>query len=479
MASIIIYGGAVQQARNVLRSAQISTMLETLRVVLWNQAGTAGTNIGSAFSGLLVKWSADLLADAQGPAVAIKRLQDAHARLIQFDNGTDIFDVFAVGDGLRGIGEYFELGGGGARGKQVEDLRRGLRNKIAFNVANRARKPVPDFALQEWPDLGIFKFNLLDRSTVKYMERFYGPYIGADISGTTTDSLAVLAAFNADTLGDDDLTKSLDQAMFDGEELVPIATMVLQYHHSLMETGLALSLSSSAMGGSSVLPEFNFYNFRSLGQKHMQEAPAAALMHGNKVLSRDLAGRGLVVLRDLIDINLNPYADVEIGLLVENPTDSSVFTLNSKYDKFYRERKRQSQQNYFYQHGDPSLAAVANDMAGLNIGDAVTFDNLIAMNSIELAELKLEGRAFDDLQAALQAAGGGLRVANAPSNAANSQAANGGQQSAPLQASQVVHGNQSSASANQAAQQETAQQLAKQVDKATLQKALSLLAMQH
>ncbi|WP_068086233.1 hypothetical protein [Polycladidibacter stylochi] len=475
MAPIIIYGQAVQEARNVLRSAQISTMFDVLRTVLYSGEKPDNSYFGSAFSNLFTKWVLKLQADAEGSARAVTQINRAAAFVKQFNTGNQVDDVFAVGDALRAVGEYFELGGGGDYGTQIEAFRKGLRNKIAFNTASRARQPILDFAINEWPDLGIFKNHLLDRSTVKFMERFYGPYIGADISGTTTDSLAVLAAFNMSVLGYKDLKNNAEAAIAAGEELVPISTMVLQYHHSLMETGLALSLSSDAMDDASAIKNYNFYNFVDLGGVHPNKTIKPVLEHGNLVLERDLGGRGLVVLRDLIDIQGNPYADVEIGLLMETPRSSDIFNLKEKYGVFYHERKDQALDNYQFNHDNPSLAGVAHDMPGMNVGDDVTFNELIAMNSVELGVLASESKAFNSLLEAIKSVGdGAVRQSQVEHSQANaSQATAGASQQKVVQGQAATDAQVKDSKQNDAKKNESGKP---KIDLDKLQEALRLLS---
>ncbi|ADZ71455.1 hypothetical protein SL003B_3032 [Polymorphum gilvum SL003B-26A1] len=402
---MIIYGAAVQEARNRLRSAQISTMVDALNSLLF----LPGTEFPSAFAGAFSTWVGSLQA-VPNNARANAALAAAKVRAKQFADATTIYDIFAIGDVLRYLGEFFEFGGD----PTVDDFRKGLRNQIAFNEANRARRPVPDVLTAELPDLGIFKNRLLDRSVVKYMERFYGPYLGADISGTTTDALDVLAYY-IESLSQQPIGKATLQAgaaseISLGYELVPIATMVLQYHHSLVECGLALALPSvSASPGAAAtaaeLDAFNPYDFGTLTNQGTSEAVQKVVAGGNATLDLDLAGTGLVVLRDAIDIERSPYADVEIGLLVSNPRTNPLFQLQQTYRTFSEKRVDQMLSgDWIYQKSDPSLAAIAeNKFDDL----AIDFDDLIKMNSLDL---KASGHAHGLLDPALAAAGGGLHA---------------------------------------------------------------------
>jgi len=413
MPTFVIYGRAVQQARNLLRSAQISTMFDVLSNELFRTGTASASTFASAFSTWLNKLP------AEGPKKAQQKLAAAKIRNNDFvaPDGT-ILDVFAIGDVLRLVGEYIEEGGGGDNSATIEAFRSQLRNQIAFNKANRARVPVPGFDLTEHPDLGIFKLQLLNRSTVKYMERFYGPYIGADISGTTTDALDVLAYYLATLAGPKNLSEARLQgeagsAIRLGEELVPIASMVLQYHHSLMECGLALSLASQAMSPgdqetAAALKSFNFYDFETLNNDAEREPITPVLKNGNKTLAANLAGRGLAVIRDVIDIDGNDYMDTEIGLLFENPATNPLFNINDQYATFESERKTQAINENQIVNGDPPLVAYAAGRFGNATYAGVSFNELKKMNSLDLKNLendKGKGVVFGDLDEALVAAG--------------------------------------------------------------------------
>lgn len=416
---IIIYGRAVQDARNRLRSAQISTMTDVLVAELFKP----GTGDGTAFATVFAGWVKKLPAmddsvgsslDKRAAKAANRALSAAQVRADDFVTSSGaIQDIYAIGDMLRYVGEYFEFGGGGqdATVNAVNQFRDGLRNQLAFNKANRARRPVTDYDLTEWPDLGIFKNELLDRSVVKYMERFYGPYIGADISGTTTDALDVLAYYVAGASGTGSLYIDAGAAIGLGEEMVPIATMVLQYHHSLMECGLALSLSSKSMQPSSLtdgaaLKRFNFYDYSTFTNSSTIDPIASVMTRGNQTLARDLAGRGLVIIRDAIDINDNPYADTEIALLLDDPANNRLFDLNSQYTPFAEKRREvMMTEEGYYQNCNPSLTAYASRQFGNLAVAGKSYDDIIRMNSIDLAALQATAPTlvFDNLDAALKA----------------------------------------------------------------------------
>lgn len=399
MSTIVIYSQAVQEARNRLRSAQISTMFEVLGSVLFDKGKASGFL-------LVLKDAIEKLPEPREdkPKAANARM-NAQTRIEQSVKGTSVQDLFAVGDALRYVGEYIEFGGAPA---SVKDFRRELRNKTAFDSANRARELTPDYDLSEWPQLGIFLHHLLDRSVVKYMERCYGPYIGADISGTTTDSLAALAylewLYYHDSKApgpDSGALKVWAEQAERRDELVPIASMVLQYHHSLLECGLALSLIPSNV--MQTIDSFKFYDFTTLVSEG-NEKSKQILSTGNRTLQADLAGRGLVVIRDAIDIENNPYVDCEIGLLLAN--DNPLFKLGQDQYQLFRDA-RQNQimtSDGFYQKSDPSLLGVSSQMGeGLGLSD-IRLNALVRGSSSDLKQWHEEsGRSnyMDDLDEAL------------------------------------------------------------------------------
>jgi hypothetical protein len=70
-------------------------------------------------------------------------------------------------------------------------------------------------------------------STVLKIDRMFGLLVGADISGTTTDSTLLVEVYGA----------SGSQQLHSGYYLLPAATIVYNLHHTLIEVALALSLN--------------------------------------------------------------------------------------------------------------------------------------------------------------------------------------------------------------------------------------------
>ncbi|WP_242112311.1 hypothetical protein [Luteimonas aquatica] len=404
MSAVVIYGNAVQEARNRLRSAHASTMFEALSAAL---SGSGHDAQASEFNRVVLETIKNL-PEPVGNAVAKERLDKAKTRFAQAVQGDTLHDLFAIGDALRELGDYLAEGGGGADWKAFV---RSVRDAYAFNQsANRARQPIPDFDMSQWPQLGVFKFKLLDRSVVKYMERFYGPYLGADISATTTDSLVALAYLLSQMVPSPASTRQVDAqiAIEEGLALIPVASMVLQYHHTLIECELALSLTVPALytdprHDGTRLAEADFYDFTVL--TNGGDALRDVLEAGNQTLAGELKGHRLVVLRDLIDIRDNPYADCEIGLLLP-PSARSLFQLGTHYRAFAQARKKQiMSRDGVFQKADPSLYGIAEefeadlDLPTTGSGGDIDLSDLVRMNSIDLKALG--AAAFDDLDKAL------------------------------------------------------------------------------
>jgi len=404
MAPIVIYGNAVQDARNRLRSAQISTMVEVLRNALF--AGTDET--AATFAKELQADIMALPAPPAGNARAQAALSNAQDRIAAFVSGNDIRDVFAVGDALRYVGEYMEFGGAP---QTVEAFRAGLRNAQAFNRSNRARIPVADYVQTERPDLGLFKWQLTDSSVVKYMERFYGSYLGADISGTTTDALAALSYLMWIKIRPNPTQENLQfQAEVEiatGRELVPIAAMVLQYHHSLLECGLALALTSTAMANKPAIASYNLYDYATLVNSGSAPSLDQLLTNGNQTLASDLGGYGLAVIRDFIDIDGADYANCEIALLTPNPAGSAMFSIGTQYQTFADGRRGQAVgEDGGYAKGDPTLRSIATGFAALTGLDTESLTDLTAADRSDLDGMKAAAPTvyFDNLDAALATA---------------------------------------------------------------------------
>ncbi len=89
---------------------------------------------------------------------------------------------------------------------------------------------------------GANQWVLTEQSTVKKIDMVFGLPFAADISGTTTDTMHFISGYT-------DL-RDKDPIIF----MLPLATIVSQYHHSLLEVALAMSLKKI------ISYEIGFYN---------------------------------------------------------------------------------------------------------------------------------------------------------------------------------------------------------------------------
>lgn len=83
---------------------------------------------------------------------------------------------------------------------------------------------------------GVSMNTLLPGSTVRAMDRLFGLPEGADISGTTADAL-----FTLETL----LSCTAEKYRLATASLLPLAAMVSQYHHTILESALTLTMNES------------------------------------------------------------------------------------------------------------------------------------------------------------------------------------------------------------------------------------------
>jgi hypothetical protein len=87
---------------------------------------------------------------------------------------------------------------------------------------------------------GIKGTGLLNLSTVKKIDFVFGLPEGCDISGTTADSIFFMRHVNAFIEG---LPERISADMIPLVQLLPVATMVSQAHHTLLECALTLTLN--------------------------------------------------------------------------------------------------------------------------------------------------------------------------------------------------------------------------------------------
>ncbi len=90
---------------------------------------------------------------------------------------------------------------------------------------------------------GVDRFRLLPDSNVRRIDAVFGLPEGADISGTTTDSIFFVESVNS-FFEEVQQYRSFDANWLPVVQLLPLTTMVSHAHHTLLESALALTLNS-------------------------------------------------------------------------------------------------------------------------------------------------------------------------------------------------------------------------------------------
>lgn len=134
----------------------------------------------------------------------------------------------------------------------IGQLIKSLQNKQAFTkTTNRIRVKRRDI-LEQVPGVGITQWYLPSDDVLGTIDRLLGYYETGDISGTTTDSLAVLATLQ--TLRDykfggvDAIKVKIAALINNGLAFNSFAGMVIQMHHSLPECMMAINLMPRNLG---------------------------------------------------------------------------------------------------------------------------------------------------------------------------------------------------------------------------------------
>lgn len=111
-----------------------------------------------------------------------------------------------------------------------------------------------DYKLETWDDLeqllwrtkavaGISSSKLQEKSTVNQMDRMFGLPRGADISGTTADSIFALdRTFRTEFEGNEQEFENIRDSL-PLLQLLPLVTMVYAQHHTLLECAFTLTLN--------------------------------------------------------------------------------------------------------------------------------------------------------------------------------------------------------------------------------------------
>lgn len=196
-----------------------------------------------------------------------------HGSLANLANAVPTLTASECSDVIRLYGEVVEKGGQTAKAaekaggssplqpyKQLDTQRMSFRQGgDPVWVAGRQRDrvdaqhpmPPPDNAAKEFVASqhgGISASLLRDGSTVLKIDRVFGLMEAADISGTTTDSIFFVHRYSslfAQQFQQQLLRGALDDPIY---QLLALATLVAGGHHSVLESGLSLSLNQGVTG---------------------------------------------------------------------------------------------------------------------------------------------------------------------------------------------------------------------------------------
>ena len=150
-------------------------------------------------------------------------------------------DVAAHQGSTRPAGGYFDT-------SEQGDRQRGGRNTpigaaVYHPHSDAARSAVGQSAWSA-PQGGIFRYRLLHTSNVRRIDAVFGLPEGADISGTTSDSMFFMEHVNSyfEAVGQ---SCTFDANWLPVIQLLPLVTMVSQGHHTLLESALSLTLNEN------------------------------------------------------------------------------------------------------------------------------------------------------------------------------------------------------------------------------------------
>jgi hypothetical protein len=173
------------------------------------------------------------------PAVQVERRLERMISRLQGGFAADANDLSEL---IRVIGAWLEMGGGHG----APDINIALRTGGAWgrDVRQREDRNKPGHAIEphvaaSWvrpkfgKQSGLEMFRVNRNDLCKRIDLLFGLLKGATISGTTTDTVLVLEAFGAG-LG-----------LHPGYYLFPVATIAASLHHTLLEAGLALTLTGA------------------------------------------------------------------------------------------------------------------------------------------------------------------------------------------------------------------------------------------
>jgi len=126
------------------------------------------------------------------------------------------------------------------------DRRRGGKNTPVggglYHAHTDAARTAVRHSAWEGTEGGISRFRLLSDSNVRVIDAVFGLPEGADISGTTADSIFFVEHVNA-FFTDVQQFKTFSADWLPVVQLLPLATMVAHGHHTLLESALTLTLN--------------------------------------------------------------------------------------------------------------------------------------------------------------------------------------------------------------------------------------------
>ena len=266
-------------------------------------------------------------------------------------HNNELINPLAFGDFCRAFADMLSDVPQGANAglNDIALFAKSLQNKEAFSkTTNRVRVKRRDI-LNQMPGVGGTHWYLPSNDVLGAMDRLLGYYETADISGSTTDSLAAMGVVRSvqdSKVGSlEQVKKQVAMLVNRGLGFVSFAAMAIQMHHSLPECMMAINLMPRDFGldepfriyqvYSPFLTNHNFAGLNELDNIYLkwQQARFTAL-HGDGDRDARL-GRMLLVFQDIFQMP-NRAADVnEVGAIVpfkytpeESTNDPTCFGLD-------------------------------------------------------------------------------------------------------------------------------------------------------
>lgn len=238
-----------------------------------------------------------------------------------------VVNALALGDFLRLFADMLESLPADLLGSLANyaALSSSLKNPSAFNkTTNRIRYFVGD-PVDQVPNVGITQWHLPSEDVMGVIDRMFGYYEAGDISGSTTDAITTLAMFTA--VGGpnqfpniDDTRTEISVLINSGFALGAILGMVVQMHHSLPETMMAINLipRASLGAGNPINVVYNpFLTNTSFQHVPLFDEWRRARVRGFGGNVTDVGnGRMMLVFQDVYQMPDRPDPKDEIGLIL-------------------------------------------------------------------------------------------------------------------------------------------------------------------